>query len=155
MYQEMNELDQLHTYLPSLVLKVPRHQRNRKELFKPQWVLKILAYKKISGMRDYWENIINQSIYICVCVCVCVYNVGPLLGYINIIPYAISLTLVLEYQCFCFLFAFCLFLFVFTVLGFVILFGFMFHTVILRTGSVVNQWRCHETSACGQNDLQS
>ena len=26
---------------------------------------------------------------------------------------------------------------------------------ILRTGAVVNQWRCHETSACGQNDLQS
>ena len=27
--------------------------------------------------------------------------------------------------------------------------------LLLRTGAVVNQWRCHETSACGQNDLQS
>ena len=27
--------------------------------------------------------------------------------------------------------------------------------IILRTGAVVNQWRCHETSACRQNDLQS
>ena len=27
--------------------------------------------------------------------------------------------------------------------------------VILRTGAVVNQWRGHETSVCGQNDLQS
>ena len=26
--------------------------------------------------------------------------------------------------------------------------------VILRSGAVVNQWRCHETSACGQNDRQ-
>ena len=26
--------------------------------------------------------------------------------------------------------------------------------VILQTGAVVNQWRCHKTSACGQNDLQ-
>ena len=28
-------------------------------------------------------------------------------------------------------------------------------SVILRTGAVVKQWRGHETSACGQNDLQS
>ena len=27
--------------------------------------------------------------------------------------------------------------------------------VILQTGAVINQWRCHETSAYEQNDLQS